>query len=180
MCSSDLTHISSASGKKWKELVTIDPGEEGNLRGNKPIAAIVSGTSVTPGGIYRFYRRYIDPATGGWREGRLGRMFKPVYFNKGLAVHGANEVPKYPASHGCIRIPMHIAAYFPDLVKNGDQVYIWDGKRPPEYYGKQAPPADAISRAPTTTTETTVKKTTTTVKKTTTTVKKTTTIPEGS
>jgi len=167
-----ITHISSGTGERWQEEVTIDPGEDGNTGGTKPLQAIVRGISITPGGMYRFYRRYVDPATGGWREGRLGKMFKPVYFNKGLAVHGANEVPSYPASHGCIRIPMHIADYFPDLVKNGDQVYVWDGKKQPEYYGAQPPRADSISRAPTTTsatTSTTVKKTTTTVKATTTT-----------
>jgi len=159
--------------------VTIDPGEDGNLNGTKPLAAIVRGISITPGGVYRFYRRYVDQSTGGWREGRLGRMYQPVYFNKGIAVHGANEVPSYPASHGCIRIPMHIAEYFPDLVKNGDQVFVWDGKKQPEYYGAQPPKADSISRAPTTTTETTVKKTTTTVKKTTTTTSTTNPPAEG-
>jgi peptidoglycan hydrolase-like protein with peptidoglycan-binding domain len=175
-----ITHISSGSGKWWEEAVTIDPGEDGNLNGTKPLAAIVRGISITPGGIYKFYRRYVDESTGGWRTGRLGRMYKPVYFNKGLAVHGANEVPNYPASHGCIRIPMHIASYFPDLVKNGDQVYVWDGKKQPEYYGAQPPKADSISRAPTTTTSTTVKKTTTTtVKKTTTTTSSTTTTSGG-
>jgi len=167
-----ITHISSGTGKWWEEPVTIDPGEDGNLSGSKPLAAIVRGISITPGGTYRFYRRYVDQSTGGWREGRLGRMYQPVYFNKGLAVHGANEVPSYPASHGCVRIPMHIAEYFPDLVKNGDQVFVWDGKKQPEYYGAQPPKADSISRAPTTTvatTSTTVKKTTTTTSTTTTT-----------
>lgn len=166
-----ITHISSGSGKRWEEPVTIDPGEDGNVNGTKPLEAIVRGISITPGGMYRFYRRYVDQSTGGWREGRLGKMFQPVYFNKGLAVHGANDVPSFPASHGCIRIPMHIAEYFPDLVKNGDQVYVWDGKKQPEYYGAQPPKADSISRAPTTTSATT----TTTVKKTTTTVARTTT-----
>ena len=165
-----ITHISSGSGKRWEEQVTIDPGEDGNTGGSKPLEAIVRGISDTPGGVYRFYRRYVDQSTGGWREGRLGKMYQPVYFNKGLAVHGANEVPSFPASHGCIRIPMHIAVYFPDLVKNGDQVFVWDGKKQPEYYGAQPPKADSISRAPTTsaTTSTTVKKTTTTVARTTT------------
>lgn len=170
-----ITHISSGDGKFWEELVTIDPGEDGNVNGKAPIQAIVRGVSITPGGMYKFNRRYVDPATGGWREGRLGRMFKPVYFNKGIAVHGSGNVPSYPASHGCIRIPMHIAEYFPDLVKNGDQVFVFDGKKSPEYYGAQPPRGDSITRVTTTTTTTT-----TTVKKTTTTVKKTTTTTSAS
>jgi len=176
-----ITHISSGSGEFWEELVMIDPGEDGNQNGKEPIAAIVRGFSVTPGGVYKFNRRYVDPATGGWREGRLGRMFKPVYFNKGIAVHGSGNVPSYPASHGCIRIPMHIAEYFPELVKNGDQVFVFDGKKSPEYYGAQPPRSDSITRVSTTTTtttSTTVKKTTTTVKKTTTTTSSSTLAPE--
>ena len=173
-----ITHISSGSGEYWEELVTIDPGEDGNVNGKEPVQAIVRGFSSTPGGTYRFNRRYVDPATGGWREGRLGRMFKPVYFNKGIAVHGSGNVPNYPASHGCIRIPMHIAEYFPELVKNGDQVFVFDGKKSPEYYGAQPPRGDSITRVTTTTTtSTTVKKTTTTVKKTTTTTSSSTTAP---
>ena len=161
-----ITHISSGTGKAWEEQVTIDPGEDGNENGRQPIEAIVRGVSITPGGVYRFYRRYVDESTGGWREGRLGKMYKPVYFNKGIAVHGANEVPSRPASHGCIRIPMHIAEYFPDLVKKGDQVFVWDGKKQPEFYGAQSPQSDTVSEVPTTSTTST---TTTTVKKTTTT-----------
>ena len=32
---------------------------------------------------------------------------------------GSQSVPTYPASHGCARIPMHIADYFPTLVHQG-------------------------------------------------------------
>jgi peptidoglycan hydrolase-like protein with peptidoglycan-binding domain len=109
-----VTHISSGTGDKWEEVVTIDPGEEGNETGTTAIQQLVSGTSTTPGGVYKFEKRYLKEIAeaDGWREGRLGRMYKPVYFNFGLAVHGSKNVPKYPASHGCIRIPMHIAEYF--------------------------------------------------------------------
>jgi hypothetical protein len=146
-----ITHISSGTGQHWTALVTIDPGEDGNVNGKVPVQAQVSGVAETPGGVFTFYRRYVDPATGGWRQSRLGRMFQPVYFNYGLAVHGALDVPSHPASHGCIRIPMHIALYFPNLVKNGDQVFIFDGRNEPEYYGAQAPVWDSVSKLPPTT-----------------------------
>jgi hypothetical protein len=175
-----ITHISSGTGEAWEEVVTIDPGEEGNENGTEPIQQLVKGVSITPGGVYKFYRRYVDEATGGWREGRLGRMYKPVYFNYGIAVHGSKNVPLYPASHGCIRIPMHIAEYFPDLVKNGDRVYVFDGKKSPEYYGAKHPVWDkVIDITPTTDKPTTTAKKdadeTSTTKKTTTTVAPTTT-----
>ncbi|MGH2383404.1 MAG: L,D-transpeptidase [Candidatus Limnocylindria bacterium] len=43
----------------------------------------------------------------GWRDGRLGRMWRPKYFHPdGIAIHGYPSVPAYPASHGCARVSM--------------------------------------------------------------------------
>ncbi len=88
-------------------------------------------------------------------------MWNPVYFNYGIAVHGAGNVPSYPASHGCVRIPMHIGNYFPSLVKYGDQVFVFDGVKEPEAYGAQVPPFNTPDPNYTTTTSSTT--TTTTV-----------------
>lgn len=33
-----------------------------------------------------------------------GNMYKPLYFDGGQAIHGANNVPRSPASHGCARL----------------------------------------------------------------------------
>jgi lipoprotein-anchoring transpeptidase ErfK/SrfK len=55
--------------------------------------------AVTPRGHFRAYRQ-ID----GWRHGPLGPLWRPKYFNGGIAVHGAYSVPPYPASHGCARV----------------------------------------------------------------------------
>ena len=33
-----------------------------------------------------------------------GNMYKPVYFHRGQAIHGANNVPPEPASKGCVRL----------------------------------------------------------------------------
>ena len=106
--------------------------------------------------MFSFNRR-----RAGWREGELGRMWNPVYFNYGIAVHGAGNVPSYPASHGCVRIPMHIGNYFPSLVKYGDQVFVFDGIKEPEAYGAQVPPFNTPDPNYTTTTSSTT--TTTTV-----------------
>jgi hypothetical protein len=84
-------------------------------------------------------------------------------------------VPKEPASHGCIRIPIFISEYFHTLVEYNDRVYVFDGVKEPEEYGSQIPPSDKRDPNYTTTTSST---TTTTVPKTTvpkTTVPKTTT-----
>jgi hypothetical protein len=65
------------------------------------------------------------------------------------------NVPVYPASHGCVRIPMHIAQYFPSMVKSGDLVYVFDGVKEPEVYGRQKPPFDSKDPNATTTTSST-------------------------
>ena len=75
--------------------------------------------AITPTGHFHF--QYLH---SGWDSGKLGRMWNPYYFDGGIAVHGLASVPSYPASHGCARIPMDIANYFPTLVTKGESVYV--------------------------------------------------------
>ena len=62
----------------------------------------------------------------GWVQVPLGEMFNPVFFiGTAYAIHGDTDVPRQPASHGCVRIPMEIAGFFHELVKiPGTRVYI--------------------------------------------------------
>lgn len=162
-----VTHIASgeldASGQPmyWCEKTTYDTDADGSPL-PEPVVKQECAYSKTPGGIFRF-RRKVE----GNRVGPLGGMYNPVYFNYGIAVHGAKNVPKEPASHGCIRINMDIAEYFPDLVKVGDAVYVWghDGKEPEGYTKKESLPSfnQPDPNATTTTSTTTTVKSTTTV-----------------
>lgn len=85
------------------------------------------GVAVTPAGAYRATWR-----DDGWRESDLGRLYNPVYFidRAGIAVHGHPVVPATPASHGCVRIPMAAAEWFPDLVPRHTPIYVLDGATP--------------------------------------------------
>jgi len=38
-------------------------------------------------------------------------MYYSNYFIGGFAIHGYVDVPPYPASHGCVRVPMWIATH---------------------------------------------------------------------
>jgi len=60
----------------------------------------------------------------------LGEMYNPVFFIGTIyAIHGDTHVPRRPASHGCVRIPMHIASFFHTLVPTpGTPVYIRSGR----------------------------------------------------
>ncbi|MDQ4133584.1 MAG: L,D-transpeptidase family protein [Actinomycetota bacterium] len=85
------------------------------------------GVAVTPAGAFRV--NYWKP---GWDDSPLGELYNPVYFNPrdGIAIHGFQEVPTEPASHGCVRIPMAAAEWFPTKVPKGTPVYVIDGQTP--------------------------------------------------
>ncbi|HWM18133.1 MAG TPA: L,D-transpeptidase family protein [Ilumatobacteraceae bacterium] len=154
-----VSHISTGDNSEWCEEVTISPGEIGNEEGTEPLKRGECGKSITPGGVYQYKRRVI-----GRRESALGGMLNPVYFNYGIAVHGATNVPLQPASHGCIRIPNDLSEGFAGLVEIGDLVYVWDGVKEPEIYGQVTPPFNTLDPdySTTTTTTTTTSTTTTT------------------
>ena len=162
-----ISHMSSGDNKPWCEEVVIDPGEPGNdsakqIEAGEQLKIGVCGESVTPPGIFTFTRR-----STGTRETKLGTLYNPVYFNQGVAVHGAILVPLQPASHGCIRIPMSVATLFPAMVQFRDRIYVFDGIKEPEEYGSPLPPADRpdpdYTTVPTTTVPTTTLPPSTTV-----------------
>ena len=64
----------------------------------------------------------------GWVTVPLGQMYNPVFFiGTAYAIHGDADVPLQPVSHGCVRIPMDIAAFFHTLVTApGTPVYIYN------------------------------------------------------
>jgi lipoprotein-anchoring transpeptidase ErfK/SrfK len=55
--------------------------------------------ATTPSGHFSVFRQ-VD----GDDPGPLGDLWRPKYFNGGIALHGAASVPGYPASHGCARL----------------------------------------------------------------------------
>ena len=119
-----ISHVSSGENIEWCDVVEIDL-DDGTTEEKG-----ICGISKTPGGVYHFERK-VD----GWRNAKLGRLYQPVYFNYGIAIHGAGNVPDYPASRGCVRHPMHIAEYLPDLIEINDAIYVFDGVEEPETYG---------------------------------------------
>ena len=127
-------------------------------------------------------KRYED----GQHQSPLGGMKNPWYFNYGIAIHGAQNVPTHPASHGCVRMSNSLADVFPSLVEKGNAVYVWgyDGREPEGYTENVNPRRRSTGPIPnattTTTTSTTIPTTTivpTTVAPTTTAHAATTTTP---
>lgn len=80
------------------------------------MATSTGATGNTPLGEWRVYRKV---AGFDWV------LYYPSYFLRGFAVHGYPDVPLYPASHGCARIPMWIAQTVYDAIPDGSIVYIY-------------------------------------------------------
>jgi peptidoglycan hydrolase-like protein with peptidoglycan-binding domain len=78
--------------------------------------------AVTPNGTYN-----TTVYMPGWVKVPLGEMYNPVFFiSTVFAIHGDTYVPQGPASHGCVRIPMDVAAFFHKMVKTpGTQVHVY-------------------------------------------------------
>ena len=106
--------------------ISSGSGEEYCVDGECDIA-------VTPPGSFHIGRK-----AEGLEIAPLGELWWPMYFNGGIAIHGSPSVPPYPASHGCIRIPMYAAPSLYDQVGRGTAVILVGRGPGPE--GLAAPP----------------------------------------
>jgi hypothetical protein len=79
--------------------------------------------AVTPCGHLEVFAK-----ASGWKTSPLGQMYNPLYIVGGIAIHGSLDVPDYPASHGCIRVPMFAAQRLPRMVPRETPVYVYGCK----------------------------------------------------
>ena len=106
-------NTSTGNGEEYTEPDKNTPGES------------ITGVSLTPDGLYRVDRERPE----GWWEGDLGEIYRPKYFRGGIAVHGSNSIPNYPASHGCVRLSVPAMDFFwdNDLMPMGTTVWVHEG-----------------------------------------------------
>lgn len=74
------------------------------LEGNEVVRAVHTSTGAfgrTPTGSYRVYRKELYS----WSVPFSVWMPYASYFVGGIAMHEYPDVPEYPASHGCVRLP---------------------------------------------------------------------------
>jgi lipoprotein-anchoring transpeptidase ErfK/SrfK len=76
--------------------------------------------AITPTGRFTVLRKI-----PGWRKSALGLLYYPIYITGGVAIHGSRSVPRRPASHGCIRIPMSEAKKFSEMTPLGTVVLVY-------------------------------------------------------
>ena len=103
-------NTSTATGKTYHEEDKNTPGE------------FQDGVSITPNGLWKVNRERPE----GWWEGDLGQIYRPKYFRGGVAVHGSNSIPNYPASHGCVRLSVPAMDFIWDqnLMPMGSTVWV--------------------------------------------------------
>ena len=75
----------------------------------------------TPRGNFTVTRKI-----NGLRISSLGELYYPSYIINGIAIHGSPSVPPFPASHGCIRIPMFAAKEVSEMLPVGTVVVVYD------------------------------------------------------
>jgi N-acetylmuramoyl-L-alanine amidase len=87
-------------GGKVERVVHVSTGATGN----------------TPVGTWRVYREVF-----GWDW----VLYHPMYFLRGFAIHGYPSVPTWPASHGCVRVPLWLAASLRERWGHGSIIRVY-------------------------------------------------------
>jgi N-acetylmuramoyl-L-alanine amidase len=87
----------------------------GNVRAILHVSTGRNG--YTHDGTYRVHRKL-----AGYSPGRL---YYPSYFDGLRAIHGWRQVPTYPASHGCVRVPMWAAKWIYGFADVGRRVIVY-------------------------------------------------------
>jgi len=102
------------------------------------------GRSLTDSGHFKIRRERSE----GWWAGDLGEIYRPKYFNGGIAFHGSRSIPNYPASHGCVRVsvPAMDMLWESKMLPIGTKVWV---------YGDDVEATNEKPTMPTTTTTTT-------------------------
>ena len=79
----------------------------------------IRAESLTPVGTFTIERRI-----QGTVNAHFGTLYDPMYFHQGWAIHGSNNVPATPASHGCVRLPRADAEWLFSQVEVGTPVTV--------------------------------------------------------
>jgi L,D-transpeptidase catalytic domain/Putative peptidoglycan binding domain/PKD domain len=98
-----------------KELQVLFIVRDGEVSLIVPVSTGATGN--TPLGTWHVYSRL-----PGYNA---EEMYYSSFFTGAFAIHGYHSVPAYPASHGCVRIPIWVAKRIYSLIDYGTTVYIY-------------------------------------------------------
>ena len=89
------------------------------VRGGQVVLVVqvsTGATGNTPVGLWHVYSR-----VPGWSW----VLWYPTFFLRGFAIHGYPDVPPWPASHGCVRVPMWVATRLYAMHPYGFPIYVY-------------------------------------------------------
>jgi peptidoglycan hydrolase-like protein with peptidoglycan-binding domain len=131
-----LPRTGSVDARFWRELQRASipqaryPGDHVEVSKGRQVLFVVrdgkvalvvpvstGATGNTPLGHWRVYSR-----VPGFNA---KEMYYSSFFVGAFAIHGYHSVPPYPASHGCVRIPLWVAVRVYSLIDYGTAVYIY-------------------------------------------------------
>ena len=98
-----------------KELQVLLMVRDGQVTLVVPVSTGATGN--TPVGLWHVYSK-----VPGYNA---KEMYYSSFFVGGFAIHGYHDVPYYPASHGCVRIPIWVATRVYSLIPYGTAVYVY-------------------------------------------------------
>jgi len=93
----------------------------------------------TPTGMFTILQKKIDHESNIYKGAKMPHMQRLTW--TGIAMH-AGHLPGYPASHGCVRLPVDFAKKLYSVTNNGTSVIITDNKFAP---GETAEPGRLLS-----------------------------------
>ena len=105
------------------------------------VSTVSTGTKshATPTGIFTILKKKVRHESNIYKGARMPHMQRLTW--TGIAMH-AGHLPGYPASHGCVRLPVDFAEKLYSVTRNGTNVIITDDKFAP---GETAEPGKLLS-----------------------------------
>ncbi len=108
-------HIEVVKGRQILLVV-----REGETVAILPVSSGAGG--ITPVGSFRIKWKAL--ATTTWLGPAI--LYRTMTFAGNVAIHGFSSVPSYPASHGCVRIPIWAADWLYSRSSVGEPVYVYE------------------------------------------------------
>lgn len=102
---------------KGRQLLLVV--EDGRLAGALPVSSGATGN--TPVGSFSILWK--AAATSTWLGSAI--LYRTMTFYRNFAIHGYYSVPAYPASHGCVRVPIWAADWLYDRSHVGERVFVY-------------------------------------------------------
>ncbi len=109
------THIEVSKSRQILLIV-----ENGRTASYLPVSSGAGG--ITPVG--NFSVLWKAPSTSTWLGSAI--LYRTMTIHGNVAIHGYPSVPTYPASHGCIRVPIWIADWLYGQTPVGEPVYVYE------------------------------------------------------